>query len=760
MRRGRRSTVPPQSILALALVASALAGASSLPAGAAVLTVGPDGLFPSVQEALEEAADTPGPDEVRVQAGVHPGLVTLSVVSDGRVHLSGGWDSAFEGRAGGPEATVLEADLPGPVVVGTVIGGPLTLEGVTLRGGDAARDGGGLALTCFASSECTVRDLVLEGNAAGLQGGGAFVRASDRATVLLDGVEARGNQAGEGAGGLALFLDGDATGRVSESSFTGNRAGSPAAEGLVRAGGVSLIVGDGAALEFVGNRIEDNVAESPEAAWIGGLDGMATGSARIELLDNRVAGNGVAGAAPGPAGTVGSSLGVFEDAVLEARRNRFLDGRPVAGGSADTVAAPQVRLEQSGAGASIVWTDTVVAGALGPGLAAVADGAGSLLTLTNLTVTGHAGRGLSVVTTRGGAAAVSNSIATGNGSGPDLSSGVRSAANLTSGDPLFRDPAAHDYRALPGSPAIDAGVADPPGGLGPWDVDGPGSPRVVGGSVDAGAHEARDGAEPPTPFAFAAVIGEGERAVPGVEEPCLAGAVCFSGALPGRVEVLARVIGPRPNGHYWVQAIRFTPSAVELFAARSETGESNAYSLAAIPPGAGLLSGLVDRQAFVADAEAAALRGRRELGAGAGALPAGEAPYAPGALFLPLRERTHPTPEPPPGGWFTDPDFPGFRFNVVVGEGEGATRGEPEPACIGEAVCVAGALPGRSELVFRLIGPRPNGFLWLQLVRFTPAAIELWVDQEAGGLQHYEIPAVPRSSDALPGLEDRQAFEP
>lgn len=756
MRHGRRSTVPLLSVLAV-LVLGAAPGA---PAAAAVLTVGPDGLFPTVQEALEEAADTPGADEVRIQAGVHSGLVTLSVVTDGRVHLSGGWDPGFEGRTGDPEATVLEANRSGPVVVGTIVQGAPILEGLTLRGGDASADGGGLSLTCFGDAECTVRDLVAEGNAARFQGGGVFVRASDRAALVLAGIEVRGNQSAEGAGGFALFLDGDATGRVSGCSFTNNRAGSAAAAGLVRAGGVSLVVSDGASLEFRDNRIRHNVAESPDAAWIGGLDVMASGSARVTLLDNRVVGNGVAGVAPPPTGAMGSFLGAYEEAAVEARRNRFLDGRPEDDTTGGTVAAPQVRLEQSGPGARLLFTDTVVAGAAGPGLAAEAEGPGERLTLTNLTLTRHAGRGLTVATPGGGVAAVSNSLVTGNGAGPQIASGVQTAANVTAGDPRFRDPAGHDYRLSPGSPAIDAGTADPPGGLGPWDVDGPGSPRVVGESVDAGAHEARGDGPQDSPFVFAAVIGEGGGAVPGAEEPCLAGAVCFSGALPGRVEVLARVIGPRPNGHYWVQVIRFTPSAVELFAERPATGESNAYSLAAIPPGAGVLSGLVDRRAFSEESVAGGLRGRRSLRAGTPSGPRA-APGGPAAVaVLPFRERSHPTPEPPSEGWFTDPDFPGFRFNVVVGEGELATPGEPEPACIGEAVCVAGALPGRSELVFRLIGPRPNGFLWLQLVRFTPSAIELWVDQEGGALQHYRIPAVPRSSDALPGLEDRQAFEP
>lgn len=112
-------------------------------------------------------------------------------------------------------------------------------------------------------------------------------------------------------------------------------------------------------------------------------------------------------------------------------------------------------------------------------------------------------------------------------------------------------------------------------------------------------------------------------------------------------------------------------------------------------------------------------------------------------------------------GWFTSPQFPGFRFKVRISTAVGEVDGVPEPACIAETVCVSGSLAGRSELFLRLLGPRLNGYLWLNLVRFTPSRVEVWIEQLATGLaRHYLLEALPRSDDRLTGLVDRTAFRP
>jgi len=95
------------------------------------------------------------------------------------------------------------------------------------------------------------------------------------------------------------------------------------------------------------------------------------------------------------------------------------------------------------------------------------------------------------------------------------------------------------------------------------------------------------------------VTAPGQPSRPGrLERDCLPGTLCVSGALAGQTEVLVRVSGLRPNGYFWLSAVRFTASQVEIWAERPGTGDRKYYRLDAVPPGSGDLSGILDRTAF------------------------------------------------------------------------------------------------------------------------------------------------------------------
>jgi hypothetical protein len=112
------------------------------------------------------------------------------------------------------------------------------------------------------------------------------------------------------------------------------------------------------------------------------------------------------------------------------------------------------------------------------------------------------------------------------------------------------------------------------------------------------------------------------------------------------------------------------------------------------------------------------------------------------------------------GPALTTAAFPGFRFRVTIEGGDDAIPGKKETACLPETLCVSGALPGRTELQLRLLGPRPNGYLWLQAVRFTPSRVVISAEQIATGVvREYVLPAV-GPADRPCNREDRMAFLP
>ena len=258
-------------------------------------------------------------------------------------------------------------------------------------------------------------------------------------------------------------------------------------------------------------------------------------------------------------------------------------------------------------------------------------------------------------------------------------------------------------------------------------------------------------------FRFKARITSGNTSTNGRSEAdCIDETLCLSGSLPGRSELFTRIIGPRPNGQLWVNLVRFTPSEVEVWIEQTASRQVNYYRLGALPQGGSTLIGLVDKEAFDPDGRP----GRRP--------PAVQARLVGMPGVLPLDSGG---PAPAPATWappsssarevvFRDPELPGYRFTVRIFSG-GEIEARRERDCLAETACVSGAVPGRSEVFLRLIGPRPNGFLWVNLVRFTPSRVEVEIEQERTGTsRRYVLPAIDRESSALDGLVDTNAFRP
>lgn len=140
--------------------------------------------------------------------------------------------------------------------------------------------------------------------------------------------------------------------------------------------------------------------------------------------------------------------------------------------------------------------------------------------------------------------------------------------------------------------------------------------------------------------------------------------------------------------------------------------------------------------------------------------PYGTATTFPAYKALGIRVETSPVvdPQPPSGPWLTTSELPAYQFKVRI---NGTAAGTQVTDCVPETLCVAGAIPARAELFLRIIGPRPNGRLWVEAVRFSIAHLEVWVQRPGTSeTRYYDLPAVATDATVLPGLVDTLAFLP
>lgn len=115
-------------------------------------------------------------------------------------------------------------------------------------------------------------------------------------------------------------------------------------------------------------------------------------------------------------------------------------------------------------------------------------------------------------------------------------------------------------------------------------------------------------------------------------------------------------------------------------------------------------------------------------------------------------------PSPPSAPALVSAQYPNFRFWVRIGD----TRlGTAVTGCLPETVCVAGAIPTRAEVFVRIVGPKSNGFLWPNIVKFNTTKTEVWIQQiSTGEIQYYLLPALATDSETLPGVVDKTGFLP
>lgn len=416
-----------------------------------VYTVGSSGTYSSLQAAVNAANAVAGAHEIRLQAQTLTGGTLIGLAAGvSELKLSGGWNDSFTVQSSDPGTTRLSGAGLTTTLVLSYASGTIWIDNLRIADGAGVDAGGGLDATVGGAALLRVERTIIEGNSAqaSVAGAGASVYASANAQVMLRDCDIRDNTlvGSTGARGAAIYVATGAMAQLSieRCSITGNSASSVA--GAANSG-VYLNANGSSTARISQSNIGGNIANGINAG--AAVYGIATQSAQI----------------------VAEGLAVIQnthpDASVGSRAQIYLS-------ASDTAA---VSLRDS---ASVRGPDT---GAI------VQATAGALARVTNVTVADNGGAGLllSGVGTKTAFNNILHSNALGSILDTPSASGNNLGNDLGASDPQFVNAAGLEYSLQPGSPAIDAGNASPPGGLGAVDVIG--EPRVQGITVDIGAFE-------------------------------------------------------------------------------------------------------------------------------------------------------------------------------------------------------------------------------------------------------------------------------
>ena len=415
-------------------------------------TVGLCGQFDRIQDAID--AVVVGKDtEIRVQgdATYLENLLFPNSFMAGSIELTGGWDCSFLAQNGDPSSTVIDGSDADSVARIRLGGGALVIGGFTVTRGRADK-GAGIQVLLAGDAALVLENLWVVDNLAtspgAVLGGGVSAELHGYESVDIRGLLIENNQAissGPAAvygGGLSMIASDSSRFRVEDCVVQGNRIESGG--GNVLGGGIHLETRHSVQGELLDSRVSENIAT-------GDLE-IATGIHARSLQSSTLA---------------------VERTNLRLNSSDGMGSGPQLWVSVHTTSTLWVR--DSGA----TWGDF-------RGVYARAHDTGQIH-LTNLTVADNEEIGLHLSVCESGMISLYNTISFGNTVEAEMDPSVDAGVNLIGIDPLFVDAAGSDYHLELGSPGINSGDNEPPGGLGAADLDR--APRVIEGIVDIGMYE-------------------------------------------------------------------------------------------------------------------------------------------------------------------------------------------------------------------------------------------------------------------------------
>ncbi|MEX0744915.1 MAG: DUF4347 domain-containing protein, partial [Phycisphaeraceae bacterium] len=258
---------------------------------ALLATPGADGKI-SLREAIIATNSTAGADTISLAAGTY----TLSRLGANEGAAStGDLDIADSLTINGAGARTTFIDGAAADRVFEILGGPVTISGLTVQNG-AASDGAGVRVE--GSTSLTLRDVAVTGNVASTTGGGFFVSGA----LILDRVTIDGNSANTGAG---IYINNLGNVSITNGTISGNTATS---------GGGALLVRGTAAITNA------TIAFNAASSGAGGIEEAGSGNA---LLRNTILANNTGGNAGGPLSSLGNNIDSGNTAGLSGTGDRI-----------------------------------------------------------------------------------------------------------------------------------------------------------------------------------------------------------------------------------------------------------------------------------------------------------------------------------------------------------------------------------------------------------------------------------------------------
>jgi hypothetical protein len=437
--------------------------ATPRPVGAQITrnTVGPDGAFATIQNAIWSCPNS-GECHVDVQAGqtFTENVSFMTFHTGGKIVMTGGWDSTFSSREENHRLSTIDGGGTGRVLEIQVSGThTLEIEGFIIENGIETRGAGiDVSPTGYSNAVVKLTNLDIRNNHA---------IHTDEST----------------GGGIGAYLDGSERLEIVRCEIHSNSVTVTSSGNYAGGGGIAITATDTASFLVDDTWVEENTSTSNTTQKLGaGQRFSLGGDASGEVLNMRVSDNTAGGTNLGVSGT-GGNLYLEENASLVVRRCVWAGNNNLTGG-AD---GEQLRI-QTYDNTTLLLTDSGVVLGDQDGLAAVAYDAAQQQ-YVNLSVGDNTARGISVNLIGSSTASLYNSIAYGNGTDVNLSAGVTTGNNLIGVDPVWvaPGPPSYNYHLDEGSPALNAGDNSPPGGLGALDLDG--LPRIQDSIVDIGCYE-------------------------------------------------------------------------------------------------------------------------------------------------------------------------------------------------------------------------------------------------------------------------------